>query len=543
MHRPAPRTLLCAAALFCALFLSACASRVGTETIRSSIAAGETFPLLEKMRETHESYQEFVTALNLARVYQLEGQWNMSIAAFDEALIQLEEYENRAIFSMRGIAAGAGTILLARGSQGYYGTGYERSLLHTFNALNYMMLSDFSGAAVEMRKMELRQELWLQESQARLEQNLEKMRTKQNGAPEYSDSLPAQYSMREILSDPAVRELVNNYQDPFSYALSAIFCRLAGDPGYAAVSLRRAEALDDGAKAMFSAAWDKTAPARGKAPAPVRAGARGKKRNTGAAPSAPPEAVPAVSRGWTTSHPHVLSAAGRETHPSVRATESPAANPGARTPDVPPLPPTVENQRPSTQDVTIIAFCGLAPALRVEHIRVPFPVIGYLLLDLPSYAGAVRGASPLAEASSGTELTFYPLLRTDILAYRTLRDEVRLEIASAVSRALVRAGMAGAAAAAAASNKDTRAIAPLAGYMTTLLLDLFTTPFSASVRNWETLPNIGYLAMAEVGRGATLTLRLGGCESTVSLPEDAGGVIIMATQLSNTNLRVQYVAY
>ncbi len=528
--RPALSLLPLAATLCFALLLSACSSRVGTETIRTSIATGETSPLLEKMRKNHDNYRELVTALNLARIYQLEGQWRLSIAAFEEALVLLEEYEGRAVINVRGMFSGVGTILLARGSQGYYGTGYERSLLHTFNALNYMMLGDFSGAAVEMRRMELRQEMWLHESQVRLEQNLEKIRASRGSSIASADNLPLQYSMRATLSDPAVRNLVNSYQDSFSYALSSILCRLAGDTQYAEVSLRRAAALDDGAKVMFSQAWGTNDPVMkaAAAPSPQNKGRKQPAKTRGAAASA----------AGNLKHTHLKS-------PPVE-NEAPAAPmPAHFEPRIPALPPPVpdEGAMPPDQEVTVIAFTGLAPALRVEHIRIRFPVVGYLLLDLPSYAGAVRGATPQARCSAGNEFALYPLLRTDLLAYRTLHDEVRMEIASAVSRAMIRAGAAVAATAVAASHEDTRNFAPLAGLFVTALTDLFTTPFSASVRNWETLPNSGYIALTRVARGSSVTVGAGGGERTVSLPQEARGVIIMATQLSNANLRVDYVAY
>ncbi len=543
---PGPRAFFLPAILGLALLAAACSGRVGTDAIRSSMASGQTSPLLEKMRETHANYREVVTALNLARLYQIEGQWRLSIKAFDEALLLLEDYESRAVYNLRDFFAGAGTFLLARGSRGYYGTGYERSLLHTFNALNYMMLGDFSGAAVEMRRMELRQELWLQESESRLEQNLEKLRQRQAHPYNSPDSLPLQYSMRAMLSDPAVRALANNYQDPFSYALSSVLCRLAGDAQYAEVSRRRAAALNDGAAAMFDAAWPRpeAEPETKSASAPKRKGAGPGRGN--------PAARAAADQTKAGTGPRV-----RRASPAIPSTETPertafvpagAGDAAARLDDcaprqsyVPPLPP--EADPPPRQELTIIAFTGLAPSLRVEHVRISFPVIGYLLLDLPSYAGAVRGAVPSAICSAGNELVFYPLLRTDLLAYRTLQDEVRIEMAAAVTRGMIRAGLAATATAAAASREDMRGFAPLAGLLTTAIIDLFTTPFSASARNWETLPNSGYLALASVARGSTVSIRIGDREAEVSLPENARGGIIMATQLSNANLNVYHMAY
>ncbi|MCC8194447.1 MAG: hypothetical protein LIP28_07370 [Deltaproteobacteria bacterium] len=481
---------------FCVLLLvfsSGCSSRVTTNAIRSNLALGNLETLEHDLAETHESYGEFVTALNLARVYQVHGRWVDSIKAFEDALVLLEDYEARAVVNMRAVLAGAGTVLFSRGAGEYYGVGYERSLLHTFNAVNYLMLGDFAGAAVEMRRMDKRQEIWLEESQARIEKYLESEKRLES-----PDELPQGYTMRDLLRDQEVRGLLNNYQDPFSYSLGSILYRLADDPQSAEVSMRRAIALHDNANRLFSQAWPGPSSAKGD-------------QGSDAVPPAP--RVPPM--------PQFRSGDGGKNGLN-------------------------ENNPPKTQEVTVIAFTGLAPALRVENVRAWFPTIGYILIDLPSYANPVFGAKPAVTASFGSQTSdigLYPLLRTDLLAYRTLWDEVSMEVTFAISRAAVRAGISAASYAAARSNEDTREYASLIATLTTVLMDVFASSMAESVRNWETLPNTGYLALADVPRGGTVTISVGGDKTSVDLPPDVRGVIIMATELSNSNLKVHHVTY
>ena len=479
--------LFCLCALFL-IFNAGCSSRVSTDAIRANLASGNLETLELDLEETHKSYEEFVTALNLARVYQVDGRWADSIRAFEDALVLLEDYESRAVVNARALLSGAGTILFSRGAGEYYGVGYERSLLHTFNALNYVMQGDFTGAAVEMRRMDKRQEIWLEESQARIEKYLES--ETRLDSPE---NLPAGYSMRDLLRDHEVKGLVNNYQDPFSYSLAAVLYRLADDPQSADVSMRRAIALNDSADLLFSHCWPGQPPAKGKTDVPI------------------PPVVPRLP---------LIAPFGDDTGKP--------------------------NEAADTQEVTIVAFSGLSPALRVEHVRVWFPAIGYILIDLPSYAKPVFGTKPGALARSGdktSELTLYPLLRTDILAYRTLWDEVSMEVTFAISRALTRAGISATTYAVARSNEDTREYASLIATLTTILMDVFARSMSESVRNWETLPNTGYIAVTNVPRGSTVTVNVGGDKASVDLPLDARGVIIMATELSNSNLKVNHVTY
>lgn len=457
-----------------------CSSRVATGAIRADLSSGNLESLETNLEDTHESFEEFVTACNLARVYQINGRWADSIKAFEDALALLEDYESRAVVNMRALLAGAGTALFSRGAEEYYGVGYERSLLHTFNALNYLMLGDFSGAAVEMRRMDKRQAIWLEESQTRIEKHLES--EKRLDSP---DELPAGYTMRDLLLDDEVRSLVNNYQDPFSYSLGAALYRLAGDLQSADVSMRRAIALNETASLLFSHAW----PAR---------------------------------------------SASRKT-----------AEEGPTVPRLP-LPGSPETQ-PDTQEITLVAFSGLAPALRVENVRVWFPAIGYIKVDLPSYTKPVSGEAPRVVSQNGTAtstIELYPLLRTDVLAYRTLWDELSMEVTFAISRAAARAGVSAATYAAARSNEDTRDFAPLIAGLATVLMDIFSSSMAESLRNWETLPNTGYLAITAVQRGSAITIRGGGGGAiSVDLPLEARGVIIMITELSTSNLKVNHVTY
>ena len=472
---PIPLPLLFMALL--GLFLSGCAGRVSTEEIRSGISYGEIAPLRERLEKSFADYDlDLVIALNLARAYQMEGKWSQSIAIYNHALAILEEYEGRAVISLRNLAGDAGTYLLSRGALGYYGTGYERSLLHTFNAFNYMMLGDFTGAAVEMRKMEHRQDLWLLEMETRINQYLEK----KSELPGHT-ALPAGYSMRELLESDEVRALMNNYQEPFSYALSSIFNRLADNPAYAEVSMRRAAALEPASAGMFQAGWGKG----------------------GGTP-----ALPAV----------------------------------------PPLPPPLSggadaDDAPAEQEVTVIVLRGLAPALRVEHLRIPFPYVGYITVDLPAFTPPMRDQRAVTIRCAGNGIGLVPLLFTERLAYRTLRDEVSMETTSAFSRAMVRASASAGTRAVLASNENTEPYAELGGLLVTVLLDLISYSISDSVRNWEMLPNHGSIGMGRVPRGETLSISLGPLTREIPLPVTARGAIVIISQLPNSNLRVDHVLY
>jgi hypothetical protein len=478
--------------LACFLLLAACSARVSTEDIRSSLNAGNYEELQEKMQTAHEGHQEFVTALNLARVYQLQGRWRESIAAYDSGLRILEEYEQRAIINLREALGTVGSILIARGSKDYFGTGYERTLLHTFNALNYLMLDDFTGAMVEMRKMEQRQELWLAEEERRLQEHLADLRERNSANYDSLDGLPSNYTMTALLNDPRTLAVTRSYQDAFSYSLSAIICRLAGDQDYAAVSLRRAALLDQNVRILFSSAWGKGKTTAGQ---------------------------------WEPAVPKVPSAQASLVR-VLNALRSPQNTKGQ-----------------NNQEISVVIFCGLAPALHMEKVRIPAPYIGYLLIDLPAYFPPLQYGTPTVESSTGQALPLYALLHTELLAYRTLKDELRYEIGSAIARAVSRAAIAGALYAAAASNKSTQDFAPLLGALATGIMDLFSSGASQNVRNWELLPAAAYLSQSQIRRGEGVRIQIERETVEIDLPPEANGVIIMVSHAAKAKMRVDYVAY
>ena len=77
-----------------------------------------------------------------------------------------------------------------------------------------------------MRRMEQRQEFWLQESADKLKKAAENKQKIMNQGTNI-DQMPDGYSMSSLLNNSELRDVVNNYQDPFSYTLSSITSTLA----------------------------------------------------------------------------------------------------------------------------------------------------------------------------------------------------------------------------------------------------------------------------------------------------------------------------
>ncbi len=431
-------------------FLTGCTPAVSTQQLQAGANQKETVAkTIEQMEKDTSAQSEMWHWLNLGRLYQSNKQYEKSIEAFGKAEAILDEYEARAEVSMRNVGAGMGSLLFSKGAETYYGKGYERTLMHTLNGLNYAMLGNFEGATVEMRKMEKRQEFWLKESEEKLSET-QKKKEEVKGNPN-TDQIPAGYSMGEMLQDPDVRAMANNYQDAFSYALSAVVSRISNDTQYSEISQKRAVALSPEASIVFA--------------------------------------------------------------------------------------PSKQKATPDTVDVYVVTFTGQAPVQSIDKIRFPLPSLNYYtVLDLPSLKhpkddiSYVNIYSPLMGESASPRL-----LKTDKMAYKTLKDELPLEIMKSVVRATTKGVVAKQA-------SDHGGL--LGGLAASILMDVTSSTMEQSYRNWEMLPNSGYLSKVSAKKGDTVIVKLGGQEFGVQVPQETKhGSLILVSYLSSQNVEVDHVEY
>lgn len=462
--------------LLCALQLGA--TSLDSNALRSSLSKPQFDQTLSTLRDDTSDQSEFWYWLNLARMQQAHGDFNASINSFQKSFEILDEYENRAKVSLRNIGSFLGSTFLSKGAETYYGKGYERSLMHTLNALNYAMNGNFQGASVEMRRMEQRQEFWLSETEAKIKEAAEEQAKAEKEGNNVS-SIPSEYSMAAMLEDPSVRSLANSYQDPFSYTLSSIITDIAfPSENLGEVSLKRALSLNPDVSKAFV-----------KLPKPaVESVAKPKQQS--------------AQKGKKTSQ-----------QPLVQATE-----------------PKIDKM-----DVTVVVLAGEAPAVKIEKIRFPlFNGANYASIDLPAYNPPINDVSVVTISTSKLNLQPPRLLQTNAMAYKTLKDEFVGELSKAVVRATAKAVVA---------KQASDNFGAFGGLMASLAMDVGSSMADSGFRNWELLPNSGYLSKFEAIQGETLTITLNDRQESFTLPKDKKGVLVLVSYITNDNIRIDHVEY
>lgn len=462
--------------LLCVLQLHA--TSLDSEALRSSLSKPQFDQTLITLREDTSDQDEFWYWLNLARLQQASGDFNSSINSFEKSFAILDEYENRAKVSLRNVGSFLGSTFLSKGAETYYGKGYERSLMHTLNALNYAMNGNFEGASVEMRRMEQRQEFWLSETEEKIKEAAEEKAKAEKEGNDVS-SMPSEYSMATMLDDPSVRNLANSYQDPFSYTLSSIITDIAfPDEKLGEVSLKRALTLNPDVSKAFAKL--PVSPTTIQMPEKTKPSPKGKK---GSAPVA-----------------------------------------------VQPQPPKIPKM-----DVTVVVLAGEAPAVKIEKVRFPlFNGANYTSIDLPAFNPPINDVSVVTISTDKLRLQPPRLLQSNAMAYKTLKDEFVGELSKAVVRATAKAVIA---------KQASDNFGAFGGLMASLAMDVGSSMADSGFRNWELLPNSGYLSKFEALQGETVTITMNDRQESFTLPKDKKGVLVLVSYITNDNIRIDHVEY
>lgn len=142
-----PRYFRVPVLLICAVLLQACASSSALHVARDQFRHGSTQDALQTLAEADVSTRDrLLLHLDRGLVAQAAGQYEDSVVAFEQAIRLIDELD---YLSLRDQS----TALLSNDRAIRYSGEYsERLWIHTFQMLNYLLLGQPEGAAVEARR-------------------------------------------------------------------------------------------------------------------------------------------------------------------------------------------------------------------------------------------------------------------------------------------------------------------------------------------------------------------------------------------------------
>lgn len=219
-------TLLTLAASGCSVFT---ANNSELLDARKQLASGNADAALAAIAP--DERDDLPAILDRAVILQMQGKAMESNAEFDRAISQIRDYEARALVSATEVGSGTGSVLINDKVLEYQGEGFEKVLVHSCKARNYLMLGDVEAARVEIRNANMRQD----EERQKNEEAIAK--AKEEGKEKYEET---EIDKQFAGAQEALGRLDNVYQNPFATYLSGVVYELNGEPGDAFIDYKKA---------------------------------------------------------------------------------------------------------------------------------------------------------------------------------------------------------------------------------------------------------------------------------------------------------------
>ena len=174
--------------------------------------------------------------LEHGRAAQLFGQTEISRKDFAVAIETIRNNEQRALISAGQIGASLASFATNDNALPYAGEGYERVLLHHYQALNYLLEADLSGAGVEFRWANSEQ----QEALNRHAKELEKAEHEAQKRNVGNAAQNSEFQQRYAQLDEVAGRLKNSFQNAYSFYLSGVVYELLGEENDAYIDYKKA---------------------------------------------------------------------------------------------------------------------------------------------------------------------------------------------------------------------------------------------------------------------------------------------------------------
>jgi hypothetical protein len=170
------------------------------------------------------------------------GQLEASNAEFSEAEGVIRHHEEKAVVSLSKGTAQVGSVFLNEKTLPYTGEPFEKVLVHTFKASNYLFLYDYEGARVEIRRSFARQKENERMHQKEYERAQDEAKSRGISSRGVFRAVDVHYQDQKEI----VRRAKNLYEDAFAYYLSAIVYELNREYNDAYIDLKKVQDLRPG---------------------------------------------------------------------------------------------------------------------------------------------------------------------------------------------------------------------------------------------------------------------------------------------------------
>lgn len=171
----------------------------------------------------------------MGRIAQIQGDFVRSKKSFESAIQAIKESDQKAVMSASGAVAQASSVIVNDNTIPYKGDGYERVMLHHFQALNYLAQNDVENAGVEIRLANAEQENALKLHEQEIERAQESAR-KQNISGQEPGAVVNAYAQM----DAAIGGIKSSFQNAATFYLSGVIYEALSQANDAYIDYKKA---------------------------------------------------------------------------------------------------------------------------------------------------------------------------------------------------------------------------------------------------------------------------------------------------------------
>lgn len=208
--------------------------------VSQQLAQDKSNLALETLNANNKKDKDLLYYLEAGQLLRLKGDLPASQAAWMQANNQIIAWEEAVKANPRAYVSGALSYVVNDKVRGYYGHDYEKVMLTTQMALNFMAMGDFNSARVAIKQTHEREALI-----SRLHENLYldlEQKARDEGVSTRIKDLNG-YPIG-TLNSPEVIGLKNSYQSAFSHYLAGYIYEALGEKDLAAAGYRNAIELN-----------------------------------------------------------------------------------------------------------------------------------------------------------------------------------------------------------------------------------------------------------------------------------------------------------
>lgn len=225
------------------LWLSGCASTTTftaypskINPIINTVQAKSAIDFNQCLLSECQSNDAILYFMERGRFAQIQGNADVSMQDFAAAMEKIKQNDEKARVSLSNIGANVAATLVNDNAIPYEGSGYERVMLHHYQALNYLNKHDLEGAGVEVRRANAEQEDALKRHEGELEKAEKDAQAKKVDTQIKSPELSTAYAQM----DEVAGKVKNSFQNAATFYLSGFIYEAMQQPNDAYIDYKKA---------------------------------------------------------------------------------------------------------------------------------------------------------------------------------------------------------------------------------------------------------------------------------------------------------------